>query len=506
MYNDSVSEKKLNFYLLRKFFPISITLFLLLACWALITPPGGSADDYYHLPSIWCSDKIDSHSSCIIEKGKFYTPSPISYENVTCWTARNGLQDNSFKSPSSCISEFNSKTFGFSPYLNQEKHLYPIGFYAVSSLFVFHSFEISVLMIRLFWALVFSIIFTDIYLSISRNLRSFFLFFSTILLIPLGASIIPSTNPSSGAFIGLFALPFYFCNYFTSIKKTHLNFFKLLIVSLIAGFSRADAALICILALVIGVLLWRKQVTNNKFFSMVFIAALMSISFINSIQTRTLIKDGLTSRNHANEFIGLDLFAKNVAQQFEYFSGFWGYYWGLGWKFEPPIPLLIPLILAAIFLFYFVVLSRAISGRISKLLILGYAYLSVFVPIMVLTYSNQLVGAVVQPRYGYPFLISGFGFMFLKLDIVKVEQIRLNYLNLIRFKISLLIWQVSASFIYLLQLSRVTNGLPIRYKAQPEWWWSFIPFSPNLIFTIFLLINALIFRYMVKIYKEYVNS
>lgn len=490
----------------RDFILIGVITFLYLSCWALITPPGGSGDDYYHLPSIWCSDKLASDKSCILQDGKYYVPSTLAFENVTCWVSWGDRLPNATQQSAKCINDYNETSFGFSTYLNQKNHLYPPLFYNLSSLFVFSNIELSIICIRLFWALLFAIIFSNIFLTINKYKKPHFLFYNLLLLIPLGSYIIPSSNPSSGAIIGLFALPYYLNFFIFSKDRFKQHLMKLMLVAIIAGFSRADAAIICVLILVVGTLLWKTAVTISKLLPILSVMFLMCIPFITSIQTRTLIKDGLTSRLHPNEFVGLNLFAKNFARQFEYYSGFWGYYWGLGWRFEPPIPLVVPLFLAIIFLFYFMILSNTISEKFPKILILGFSYLSVLVPILVLTYSNQEVGMVVQPRYGYPFLLSGLGLMLMNVDIVKVDQLKVKFLSNLSIKISLFVWQIATSFIFLLQLSRVTNGLPIRYKAQPEWWWSFYAISPNLLFLTFLLINGLIFRYVIKIYKESVNS
>ena len=174
---------------------IGVLAFLSLGAWALSSPVGSSPDDRYHLASIWCNETFGE--SCEEnEEGRNLLPaalmeSPCFLGSPTtsagCQPFMNGTDPRLQADPGSDI----------------DRSLYPGGFYAVLHFFTNPNIELGILTMRLFNVLLFVGAGLVMYVALPRRLQRTLIWAWALTLIPLAAFLIPSTNPTSWAIIGV---------------------------------------------------------------------------------------------------------------------------------------------------------------------------------------------------------------------------------------------------------------------------------------------------------------
>ena len=174
---------------------IGLLAFMSLGAWALSSPVGSSPDDRYHLASIWCNETFGE--SCEEnEEGRNLLPaalmeSPCFLGSPTtsagCQPFMDGTDPRVQADPGSDI----------------DRSLYPGGFYAILHFFTNPNVELGILTMRLFNVLLFVAAAVVLWVTLPRRLQRTLVWAWALTLIPLAAFLIPSTNPTSWAIIGV---------------------------------------------------------------------------------------------------------------------------------------------------------------------------------------------------------------------------------------------------------------------------------------------------------------
>lgn len=194
------------------------TLFITLVCWSLSYPVNSHRDERLHIASIWCATKDTERCRLIGEdkhSGKVYLitsdlciPSNIeqTYKRLLV-KARNGVckrekSENDKLADSNVTSNPNffyetPNSFASNISIDRSEH-----FYKVMSFFTSENMGRSILMMRMFNSLLFSLLVMGILLASSKKLL--ISFFAGLLLsaIAYGFPLITSVNTSSWAVIG----------------------------------------------------------------------------------------------------------------------------------------------------------------------------------------------------------------------------------------------------------------------------------------------------------------
>ena len=368
---------------------IAVCLFLTLSMgtWALSSPPGSSPDDDYHLGSIYCGtfapeelcgkpDSSQNFPGGVVDSSVCFAFQPGT--NALCTETKlagAGIQTNR---------------------INQEAHQYPGGFYDFFSLFASKSVIETILLIRFTNSLIFSVLVMIILYSIRfRNKETI----SAIIisLVPLAFFIVPSTNPSSWAFIGGLTFPFFL----TLFIKEGFKIYHLFLT----GFSlalcliaRSDGAIPIIIGciLVFGNILvklqnWRRVSLRS------YLAILVPgiLSFFHLTYFTMFIKP-LSINTVKNDF-NLELFFQNLYNSPKLILGVFGS-WGLGWL-DTPMPIYVSVVLLSLALFniYFCSLDGQRKFYVGTCVIILLLY-----PSFTLTTWGTFVGQYFQPRYLLP--------------------------------------------------------------------------------------------------------
>ena len=201
-----------------RIFLAGATLFTTLICWSLSYPVNSHRDERFHIASIWCATYDIEHCRLLGEDkhtGKVYlissdlcVPKNIeeTYKRLLV-KARNGVckrekSDNDNLTDSNVTSDPNffyetPNSFASTISVNRSQH-----FYKVMSFFISENMGRSILMMRMFNSLLFSLLVMGI-LSISSK-KLLISFFTSLLLsaIAYGFPLITSVNTSSWAVIG----------------------------------------------------------------------------------------------------------------------------------------------------------------------------------------------------------------------------------------------------------------------------------------------------------------
>ena len=263
----------------------SISLFLLSSIWAISSPIGSSADDGFHLTSIWCA--WGDHKTCQERDSGLVklVPAKIA-SHPPCYVTWPWADKSS-----ECINEV-SEQLVEATYFNT--WTYPPIFYFVMRFFVGDDSEKSVLYMRVFNALLASFM-----LFFAAKISPFFIQRALFLswgvgIIPIGIFFIPSTNPSSWTIIGVstFWAFFYSALYFQktgNTRKAIISGFGSILAGFIAAGSRLDSGIYIALSFLgILVLFFKKNyiMSNLKTISILLIIAFPLIFYFIFLNIR----------------------------------------------------------------------------------------------------------------------------------------------------------------------------------------------------------------------------
>jgi hypothetical protein len=471
----------------------TVALITLFASWALVSPMGSSADEDFHLGSIWCADEPSNNCMAVAgsDSNLFLVPAAIGSE--TCYL-RGYLEAS--KSSAACLTN----TQGDDEYMathraNNVAGYYPPPFYQTMNFFVQSDAAVAVRLMRTFngtlaaGLLIFLLITTQSWLARPLSLALL------VALVPFGLFFIPSINPSSWAILGVFSFWAFFLAWLTSdrplsrgglMRLVGLGLAGALVVSsrsdaaLYAGLTTAVAILVAwpkirvhtkrlwVLAIPVPFLLWALAFRFNSLAGLVSFAPSTQTDASGMSAVAAVVGDLIRNAMEIPAFLAGALGAN--APDFDQSSAF---LYGIG-SVDIRMPSILPLITVGMVSAVLFLSLRTLSKRRALGIVILIAALTL-VPLMATSrFSYQYSYA---PRTIYPLLLASIAialmvFPWKKLTLSKVQ------VNLLAAGFS-----VANAVALLTTVRRYTNGQSetwLSFFFTPEWWWDFGP-SPQVV-------------------------
>lgn len=374
-----------------------------LAGWSLATPVGSSPDDDYHLASTWCAQGERS-GACGVEEpdGERIVALDLVVASVCAAHDPNASAACQGGPLDSGVGPYGPSARG-----NFAQHLYPPVYYAAMSVVVSHDVGRSVLVMRMLNALLLVALGAALWWLLPARRRYLAFVPLALTVVPVGLSLVASTNPSawaiaSGAYVWVSVV-----GYFETRGRRAVGLAVTAAIATIVGAgARADSALYAIVAIAVAMLLSARRTRAFATRSLVPVAlvGIAGALYLTGSQG-SAISEGLTGQADS---VPISLGENVVAtlSRIRHFPGLiagaFGH-WPLGW-FDTPMPTAV-VYLAAIPVGAAVVLGIRRLDR-AKFVALGLlAFVTLAAPLIVLAKSRAPIGQYVQPRYILPLLI-----------------------------------------------------------------------------------------------------
>ncbi len=434
---------------------IAIVGFIALSSWAISSPVGSSPDDNYHLVSIWCAQG-DRRELCDLSDESRIVHAPTELAKSQDCFAFNPQQ--SASCPPFSRSEWAEVSH------SNAKGGYPPVFYLTMSFFASENIQYSVVAMRLFNAFLFCAFLMTTLLLAPKRIQIPTIIGVLATIVPLGAFIVPSTNPSSWAFLSAAILWPALAGYFSAddgARRWSLLAIAYLAVFIGAG-SRSDSAIYSLIALVVAALLCFKRIQEKPISIIPAIPiAAISVAFYLTSGQSSVVKPELLAE-------GLDF--QGVISNLIALPGLWtgalgG--WGLGWL-DTAMPALVTA--TTTFIFSGVLLAgMSVVSRLKNVALVLIGVALVFVPMYVLTNGGYVVGEWVQPRYLLPLLVMFAGVSWWTMNNSN------QYLNRTQRLILISGLSVANSVALHTNLRRYITGVDVggvNLNENVEWWWT----------------------------------
>lgn len=435
-----------------------VLLLITLFGWSLASPVGSSPDDDFHVASIWCAYG-ERAGLCESAEEPDQRKVPIPIVHMTCFAFHSEIDGSCQNGLPEDLSE------GVQPvdHGNWNGQTYPPLFYATMGIFASENVAVSVVAIRLFNALLATIMLTLAMVALPRRLRPVLGFSTAVALIPLGLFTLASTNPSSWALISA-AVVF---PTVLGIAETHgrrriaLTALATIAAVLGAG-ARADAAAYAAFA---ALLAWFLASQRSRWNTVVTLAvcAVSAASFLTSGQAEGL--GGLSTEEGAPR-ASLNLIIHNLLE----LPALWmGMFSNLGWLDTAMSPLAIFASVFATIALLFVGISR-INWR-KAIALLAASGMLVLLPLYVLYGSNAAVGSQLQPRYILPLLV-------ILLAVAVSPNPAPITLTLPQAWVLVVLLAGGHALALYDTLTRYIAGQRVLNLNAGDWWWGGSPISP----------------------------
>ena len=436
------------------------------ASWGLSSPVGSSPDDDFHLASIWCS----SSDTQLCRDGTQVTNRYVS-------TQLSGASCFAYKSEDSASCQTEQLIFESNESELSERGnfsgLYPQVFYATMHLFAGEDVQLSTIAMRLFNAILFTVL-LGVLLVLSNPVNKNKIFIAQVItLVPLGMFLIPSTNPSSWAFMGLIFSAFALVLLLKSkpgIKRKLLSVYFLL-TCLIASGARGDAGAYLVLIIAVGVAIFWNDRSWKTLLVPLAGAIISGLLFLSTKQSSVSTSGLAMPVSESSDQVvrsAFSVFGFNLLQLPELWAGVFGYV-GLGWL-DTRLPAITWVSALAVFCAVLFVRLRGLTPReYIGLAILGFSIIAI--PMYVLQISGSHVGENVQPRYIYPLIAAATALAILTNDV------RRELLGKAQTVIVFVSIVLANSFALYTNLSRYIQGQGwgtnwnLNEAAFSGWWW-----------------------------------
>lgn len=469
---------------------ILLSTFIALSAWAFASPVGSSPDDDFHLASIYCANS--SSELC--------APSPTVNSRMV---SSELLRSNCFamQEDVSAACQADNKVFDKTEMVDTTRGnfvcQYPGLFYSTLSIFAGDDVQSSVLLMRLFNSALFVLLLSVLLIASPPASRKKIGLLWLVTMVPLGLFIVPSTNPSSWAVVGVGTafLALFALYHAEGWRKILLGTTYAAGVTLAAG-ARADAAVLIVIATLTALALQHPIRRLLSWWSVLPLAGVIfsAIAYLNANQTNVL-STGISTNGAAPTHGAVEIFFGNILNIPSLWLGVFGS-WGLGWL-DTQMPAIVWCGASAVFVALMFISLKKASTREYWVAGIIFAALSA-IPIYVLQKSLVPVGAEVQPRYILPLLI-------LLAAVVLVaftgDGIKLSRVQAVVASTLLVIAQSIALYINLRRYVSGGHGGPI-LDLSPEWWWT-LPFGPMWVWAIgslaFAVCVAAVFKRFVAI-------
>jgi hypothetical protein len=471
-----------------------LTGLLLMASWALASPPGGSPDEPTHFITIYCfSDS--SNKTCLPPPPENVEPLPTEDESP-CYIFKRGSgagceESNIFKK----LDYASTSIF----YLYSDNYYYRFmaNFATETSIF-------SLIVMRIVNGIIFLLVFLLSVYLLPAHLRQAFAISTIVVSVPLGIYIISSINTSAWIIIGsigtwsaLYSMFTEFSKKNLLISKTILRIILFIISSFLIISSRTDGLyflVIILFSMITFAILPKIKMILVKFFSnntsnfILFIApifiAIISFYFFRNFASVTFVN---------NDFNFSDRIFENVYRLPHLLLGPLGT-WGLGWLdiWLSPITYILMIVIFLGILF----ISINFLDLQHLMAIAIFVISAIALPLIILQTSGYLVGEWVQPRYILPLYYPILGLALL--SYAGKQKFSSAQLFIIIFLTS-----IAHSFALFSNLERYLRGqntFSYDLTVGLEWWWDQLP-SPNTVWFLGSISFVIFFALLQQITK-----
>lgn len=388
---------------------VALLAFLSLGAWSLSSATGSTPDDDYHLSSIWCTD-IGGADLCAMEERRQQKMVPSALPESRCYA-----QDGNASAACQPLMTTADGRETMTNRLNSVAQLYPTGFYQFSSVFAGQNIDQSVIVMRLVNAGLFVGLNVALWLLVPTRLKQplVFAWFGTM--IPMAAFLIPSTNPSSWAIIGVGSAWVALLGYLehSGWQRWVLGVMFVFFAGM-AAMARTDATLFAIASSGVALLATDasfRQVMKRLWIPAVGVVLAGSVIFFQRGAIGA-ITTGFRRPGEAEFDWGL--LWNNIIET----PGLWlgvvgGWPWGsLGWL-DTPMPQIVSLLSLGVFV---TLIGVGLSGATWRVrAVTGLMFIMVWtIPVYLLQISGFLVGAGFQSRYILPLIVVLLGLMLLR--------------------------------------------------------------------------------------------
>lgn len=448
---------------------VPIMLFVSLASWAFASPVGSSPDDDYHMASIWCAGGTND----LCREGQTATERRVPYELLSasgCYAFR---PTESAACPPVPMTDLRNTSRG------NFDGSYPPVFYTTMSMFAGPDIPVSILLMRVFNALLFVGGVTALFLVLPGGRRGPLLWGLAATIIPLGMFIIPSVNPSSWAVFSAATLWIALLAYFRADSRPRrIASGALAVLATVMGAgARSDSAVYAGVAIVIVAILSFER--SRKYALMALLPAILLIVavgfFFASGQSAVVDPGAAESAPSAGAQLGLVL--ANLVLLPGLYSGALGTT-GLGWL-DTAMPASVWVSTLAVFFSFVFWGIRRIDRRKALALALALACL-VVIPLYIMVKDGVMVGTGVQPRYIYPLLImlAGIALLGFRRDDLGLGRLQLGIVALL-----LALANAVALHTNIRRYVTGTDSNGPNLNKNIEWWWQ-MPLSPMAVWII----------------------
>ncbi|GAA4485316.1 DUF2142 domain-containing protein [Microbacterium panaciterrae] len=444
---------------------VPLALLLSLLAWSVSSPPGSSPDEDYHLGSIWCA----------------YGQSPGRCEPTATASTRELPGDVvqaaacfAFHPAQAATCPLDKHTMKPTNRGNWVDNGYPPVFYAVMGVFVSSELSTSVVVMRVLNVVLYVGLLGLLFFLLPPRMRPPLLWGALVTMVPLGAFLIASINPSSWAILQASGLWLAVWGFFEQTGKKKIGLAALSTVLMVVGAgARSDSAAYGVLAVAVAVVLgWRR---DRRFLVELSLPALLVVIaaalFLTSGQSGIVVADSQSSAG------GFTLLVGNLLALPTLWVGALGL-WGLGWL-DTAMPALVWVTIVTIVAgVTFWGLRRGTPRK--WLALSGVGAGLVVVPLYILMREGILVGTGVQPRYIYPMMIMFVG--------VALVGFRSATLGMSRLQLAVVAagLTIANTFALHTNMRRYITGVDdpgLNLDRGIEWWWH-TPVSPMTIWIV----------------------
>ena len=395
-----------------------MSLFLVVASWALLVPPKSAPDDDFHLTSIWCAWGDSAY--CIEgSSGSVRVPDQLVALNCRNFDFKQPDEKCDWQAPFTFTS-----TERFRPPNGYNSPL----FYVVNRVFVDEDIAASTLRIRLFNSALLGIVFSAAMWVASPIIRRSLALTWMVAATPLVAFTVASTTPQSWTITSGALSWVFFASWLThapqELTRRVVSVLGLALTIILAASARSDAGLYVFASyLAVIVYYWSLRRNFGRRLLLVVVPAVIVTTIGFSYRASSLLVSGSDgSSSGAPNFPQAD-FVAMLSSLPAFFAGITGFFpasevpwnsyvtWGLGWEgFPSPSFAYLTLLLALGGLIMWGIQSIA-SNRLIAIALLALAVVSAPILNVVVVYEfasgNQL-------RYFLPLVLALVGFLLLK--------------------------------------------------------------------------------------------
>ena len=448
---------------------VPVALFIALAAWALASPVGSSPDDDYHLASIWCGRGIEPG---LCEKGladdqrfipQFLNKSPCyKFYPENSAGCQGGI-------PTRLINTDRGNFSGN----------YPPVFYTTMSYFAGTDIAKSVIVMRLVNSALFVGAVTALFFMLKPGRRGPLVWGSLVTIVPLGAFLIPSQNPSSWSVIAAATLWVALVGYWQSpTTRSSIGFGALAtLLAVMASGARADSAAYTAMTVVVTAILAapRSRASAVRAILPACLVVVAAVFFLTAGDSGIVVRDA-TVGNHSLRAV-IELTAVNLMNMPALWAGVFGTR-GLGWL-DTYLPSTVWVTMIGIMVAIVFFGLRVLNRRKALALATVFAALIV-VPLYILVAEGLVVGHGVQPRYAYPLMILLAGIATLGFQR---DDLGLNPTQLWVVGVGVVIANTVALHTNMRRYLTGINVHSLNLDAGREWWWD-LPVLPNTVWAV----------------------